>query len=93
MRATNIAPARAAEPRLHRRKPDTIRRTLALVIAGFLLYLPANLLPVLSIERFGREDPSTILSGVHELITTGLWPLAIVVFTASIVVPLMKLSA
>jgi paraquat-inducible protein A len=77
--------------RIRRRKPDAMRRTLALVIAGYLLYLPANLLPVLSIERFGRDDPSTIVGGVHELITSGLWPLAIIVFTASVVVPLIKL--
>ena len=77
--------------RIHRRKPNTLPRTLALVITGFLLYLPANLLPVLSIERFGRQEPSTILGGVHELITAGLWPLAIIVFTASIIVPLIKL--
>jgi paraquat-inducible protein A len=76
---------------LHRRKLDTMRRTLALVLAGYLLYVPANLLPVLSIERFGREDPNTILSGVHELMSSGLWPLAAIVFTASILVPLMKL--
>ena len=77
--------------RIRRRKPDAIGRTVALVIAGFLLYVPANLLPVLSIERFGRDDPSTIISGVRELITNGLWPLAIIVFTASVVVPLVKL--
>jgi len=77
--------------RVHRRKPATIQRTLALVIAGFLLYLPANVLPVLSVERFGRVEPNTILSGVHELITLGLWPLAILVFAASILVPLAKL--
>lgn len=76
---------------IRRRKPDAIARTLALVIAGLLLYLPANLLPVLSIERFGHEDPSTIIGGVHELIVDGLWPLAIIVFTASVVVPLVKL--
>jgi paraquat-inducible protein A len=76
---------------IHRRKPDAVRRTLALVITGFLLYVPANLLPVLSIERFGRDEPSTIISGVHELITAGLWPLAVIVFTASVVVPLIKL--
>jgi paraquat-inducible protein A len=76
---------------LRRRKPDTMRRTLALVIAGYLLYVPANLLPVLSVERFGRDDPSTIVSGVHELITAGLWPLAVIVFTASVLVPLLKL--
>jgi paraquat-inducible protein A len=77
---------------LHRRKPYALQRTSALVIAGFVLYLPANVLPVLSIERFGHEQPSTILSGVRELISAGLWPLAIIVFTASIVVPLLKLS-
>ncbi len=76
---------------IHRRKPATMQRTLALVIAGFLLYLPANVLPVLSVERFGRLEPNTILSGVHELITLGLWPLAILVFAASILVPLAKL--
>jgi paraquat-inducible protein A len=77
--------------RLRRRKSDTLVRTLALVIAGFVLYLPANLLPVLDIERFGHDQPNTILSGVRELIADGLWPLAIVVFAASIVVPLVKL--
>jgi len=79
------------EGRLQKRKPDAMQRTLALVIAGFLLYVPANLLPVLSIERFGHEDPNTILGGVRELISNGLWPLAVIVFTASILVPLMKL--
>jgi paraquat-inducible protein A len=77
--------------RLYARKPDSIQRTTSLVIAGYLLYLPANLLPVLSIERFGRQELNTILGGVRELIENSLWPLAIVVFTASIVVPLMKL--
>ena len=80
------------EARLHQRKPESLERTLALVVAGFLLYLPANLLPVLSIERFGRVEPNTILSGVRELIAADLWPLAAVVFSASILVPLMKLS-
>jgi paraquat-inducible protein A len=87
--------ARSACPRcgttLHPRKPDTLRRTLALVIAGFVLYLPANVLPVLSIERFGHDQPNTILSGVRELVSAGLWPLAIIVFAASILIPLMKL--
>lgn len=77
--------------RLWRRKPDSLRRTTALVITGYMLYLPANLLPVLTIDRFGHQTPSTILGGVHELIVNDLWPLAIVVFTASVVVPLMKL--
>ena len=77
--------------RLHARKPDSVRRTAALVAAGYLLYVPANLLPVLTIIRFGREDHNTILSGVLELIHNDLWPLAIIVFAASIVLPLLKL--
>ncbi len=76
---------------LHARKPDSVRRTAALVVAGFILYVPANLLPVLSIVRFGREDDNTILSGVVELIQNDLWPLAVIVFAASIVLPLLKL--
>jgi paraquat-inducible protein A len=76
---------------LHRRKPYAFGRTLALTIAGFLLYLPANLLPVLSIESYGHQQPNTILGGVSELLSLGLWPLAILVFAASVVVPLMKL--
>jgi paraquat-inducible protein A len=76
---------------VHVRKPNSIRRTTALIIAGFLLYLPANLIPVLTIDRFGKNDPNTILGGVHELIQNQLLPLAVVVFTASVLVPLIKL--
>jgi paraquat-inducible protein A len=68
-----------------------LRRTAALVVAGYVLYIPANTLPVLTILRFGREDDNTILSGVQELIHNHLWPLAAIVFTASIVLPLLKL--
>lgn len=78
--------------RLHRRKPGSFTLTAALTTAAFFLYILANILPVLSIIRFGREEPSTIFSGVRELIENGLWPLAIIVFLASIAVPLIKLS-
>jgi len=76
---------------LHLRKPDSIRRTTALVLAGYLLYIPANMLPVLTTVRFGREEQNTILSGVVELARNDLWPLAVIVFAASIVLPLVKL--
>jgi paraquat-inducible protein A len=76
---------------LHSRKPHAVQRTIALVIAGYLLYIPANTLPVLTTMRFGREEHNTILSGVLELIQNDLWPLAVIVFTASIVLPLVKL--
>jgi paraquat-inducible protein A len=76
---------------LHLRKARSIQRTLAFVLAGYLLYIPANTLPVLTTVQFGREEHNTILSGVLELIRNDLWPLAIIVFTASIILPLIKL--
>lgn len=77
--------------RLHSRKPHSLQRTAALVAAGYVLYIPANALPVLTTIRFGRAEHNTILSGVLELIRNDLWPLAIIVFSASIVLPLVKL--
>jgi paraquat-inducible protein A len=76
---------------LHPRKPRSIERTAALVAAGYLLYIPANALPVLTTVRFGREEHNTIMSGVLELISNDLWPLAVIVFVASIILPLLKL--
>src|SRR6185437_12564172 len=76
---------------LYIRKPDSMRRTTALVVAGFLLYVPANVIPVLTTVRLGRADENTILSGVVELVQNDLWPLAIIVFSASIILPLLKL--
>ena len=76
---------------LHLRKPDAMRRTTALVVTGFLLYVPANVIPVLTTVRLGRSDENTILSGVLELVHNDLWPLAIIVFSASIILPLLKL--
>lgn len=76
---------------LYTRKPDALRRTTALVIAGFLLYVPANVIPVLTTVRLGRADENTIMSGVVELVQNDLWPLAIIVFSASIILPLLKL--
>jgi paraquat-inducible protein A len=85
------APCPRCGAALHSRKPYASGRTWALVLAGLFLYAPAMLLPVLRIERFGREEPNTILSGVRELISAKLWLLAAIVFIASIVVPLLKL--
>jgi paraquat-inducible protein A len=65
--------------------------TLALTSAAAILYLPANLLPVMTVERFGQVSTYTILAGVEELLHLGLWPLALLVFFASVVVPMAKL--
>jgi paraquat-inducible protein A len=76
---------------LHRRKPDSIARTWALVLAAVILYIPANLLPVMTVISFGKGEPDTILSGVKVLIQAGMWPVALLVFFASITVPVLKL--
>ena len=77
---------------LHARKPRSLERTWALVIAACLCYLPANLLPIMRVTSLGRAQSDTILSGVIYLLTHGMWPLAIVVFTASIFVPILKIA-
>jgi paraquat-inducible protein A len=73
------------------RKPNAVARCWALLIAAAILYIPANLLPILTVSEFGTGSPSTILSGVGELARDGMWPLAILVFFASITLPAVKL--
>jgi paraquat-inducible protein A len=76
---------------VHARKPNSIARTWALVIAACILYIPANVLPVMTVVYFGSGEPDTILSGVVLLIRAGMWPIAALVFFASITVPVLKL--
>ena len=76
---------------LHVRKPGSINRSLCLLIAAAMLYIPANVYPVMVITTLGSSEPFTIFAGIMELIHAGLWPLALLVFFASITIPLMKL--
>ena len=76
---------------LRHRPEGSLQATWALVIAATILYLPANLYPVMTVIRFGQGAPNTILSGAEELLDVGLWPLALLVFFASITVPVLKL--
>jgi paraquat-inducible protein A len=76
---------------LHERKPNSLARTWALMLAAAILYVPANLYPVLTVMQLGAGQPSTILGGVRELISSGMYPLAALVFFASIAVPMLKL--
>jgi paraquat-inducible protein A len=77
--------------RLHGRKPNSIHRTWALLVAAFVFYIPANLLPITTVISFGKEQSDTIMSGVIYFINSGMWPIALVIFVASVFVPLMKL--
>ncbi|MFK7977422.1 MAG: paraquat-inducible protein A [Halioglobus sp.] len=78
--------------KLHPRKADSLQRTLALLIAACLLYIPANLYPIMYTEQLGNEEASTILGGVLLLIDLGSFPIALVIFIFSVVVPLGKIS-
>jgi paraquat-inducible protein A len=82
---------RRCEAHLHHRKPESVQITWALVISAVILYIPANLYPVFTIISFGRGNTSTIIGGVRQLMESGDWPLAVIIFVASIVVPLIKL--
>lgn len=77
--------------KLDPRKPGSLARTSAFLIAAAVLYIPANIYPILTYTRLARGLPSTILGGVEELIEAQMWPLALLVFVASICVPVLKL--
>lgn len=76
---------------MHHRKPDSFNRTAALVFTAAILYIPANVYPIMTVISFGKGSPDTILSGVKVLIEANMWPLALIVFIASITVPMLKL--
>ncbi|HEX6361518.1 MAG TPA: paraquat-inducible protein A [Albitalea sp.] len=78
---------------LHRRNPRSLQNTWAYLAAAAMLYVPANTLPIMSTTNFFRRDTYTIVAGIEELWTEASWLLAIIVFTASIAVPLLKIGA
>ena len=81
---------RCGEP-LHKRKPYSLKRSWALSLAAALLYLPSNMLPIMVITKLGRTQSYTITGGMLELVHAGMLPLAVLVFTASIAIPMFKL--
>lgn len=93
----DVDTSNAACPRcgsaLHKRKAASYSRTWALLIAAFIFYIPANVLPIMRTVSVGDVDDNTILSGIIELWVKGSPDLAVIVFTASIVVPVLKFFA
>ena len=79
--------------RLHFRKPNSIQRTWALVIAAAICYIPANLLPVMATTTPFSKSSDTIMEGVVLLWSPSSWPLSVIVFIASVTIPLAKLIA
>jgi paraquat-inducible protein A len=78
---------------MHLRKSDSIQRTLALLFTACLLYIPANLYPIMITEQLGKAEGSTILGGVVLLIHHGAIPIALVIFLFSVMVPIGKLMS
>jgi len=78
---------------LELRRPNSIQRTWALLIAASICYIPANLLPVMGTMTPTYAEKDTIMSGVVLLYVHGSWPLALIVFVASVVIPMAKIVA
>jgi paraquat-inducible protein A len=76
---------------LHQRKPASIARSWAWLITAFVLFIPANMLPIMTAVYFGDGEPDTILSGVLSLARSGQIPIAVLIFVASILVPFFKM--
>lgn len=73
------------------RKENSLSRTWALVIAAMILYVPANFLPISIVSTLGSTQADTIMTGVIYFIRAGDWPIALVIFAASVFVPILKL--
>lgn len=82
--------ARCGSP-ISYRKLDSIARTWAFLIAAIIVFIPANLLPIMTVTSFGDGSPDTIISGIMLLLKMGMIPVAILVFFASFLVPLAKI--
>ncbi|WP_457675803.1 paraquat-inducible protein A [Thiolapillus sp.] len=79
--------------RLYFRKPHSLSRTWALLLASMIFYIPANIYPVMTNTYLGADTSSTILGGVALFLDEGDWLLALIIFTASILVPLAKMMS
>lgn len=76
---------------LHHRKPNSLTRAWALLFAAMIFYIPANIYPIMTVISFGTGAPDTIMSGVIHLVEFGQWPIALLVFFASVFVPMLKI--
>lgn len=76
---------------LHLRRRESLQRTWALTIAAAVLYFPANLLPVLRVDSFAGEQQNTIMGGVIQFWQQEDYPVAIIIFVASVLIPILKM--
>jgi paraquat-inducible protein A len=92
---TLVPGSRAVCPRcgskISERKPNSLHRTAAFSLAALVLYVPANIYPILRMEFYGAYSESTVWDGCVKLFQDGMWFIAVIVFLASILIPLFKL--
>lgn len=69
----------------------SIQRTWALLLTAVMLYVPANTYPIMRTELFGKSEPNTIIGGVIRLWESGSYPVALIIFVASVLVPVVKI--
>ena len=79
--------------RIASRNPYSLQNTVALLITSALLYIPANLLPIMYTNYLGEKIANTIIGGVITLWSQGSYPIAIIIFVASVFVPIGKILA
>ena len=81
------------QSKLHSRNKHSLQNTIALLFTGFLFYIPANVLPIMYTNLLGQKTGSTILGGVIALWQQGSYPIALIIFIASVLVPIGKMIA
>jgi paraquat-inducible protein A len=72
-------------------KPSSTALTLSLSFTALILYVPANIYPFMTIEMYGRRNTATVWGGIVSLADRGSWAIAVIIFLASILIPLLKL--
>ena len=77
---------------LHARKPMSVQRTWACVLAAAVLYVPANVLPIMTTVQALQREEHTLIGGILQLWADGSWGLSVIVFIASIAVPVLKIG-
>jgi paraquat-inducible protein A len=75
------------------RKPDSLQRTVAYLVAAAICYIPANFLPIMTTVAFGNRESDTIMQGVILLWSPTGWPLSCIILIASIMIPSAKIGA
>lgn len=79
--------------RLYLRKIDSLENTIALVVAATALFIPSHLLPMITVTELGVVESKTIMAGILSFWEDRAYPIAIVIFCASVLIPILKITA